>query len=90
MGVWFDRKLLGNVHLEKMVKKAEERVAKVMWLSSRVNVQVEVDRQDVVGAYRKTKFGAYSRNVVVRGAQCVQEAGVGTNESEQANVRGKQ
>ena len=28
--VWFDRKLRGNVHLEKMVNKSEERVRKVM------------------------------------------------------------
>ena len=33
-----------------------------------MNVQVEVDKKDVVGTYRKTKFGAYSRNVVVRRA----------------------
>ena len=50
LGVWFDRKLRGNVHLEKIVKKAEERVGKVTWMS-RVNVQVEVDKKGVVGAY---------------------------------------
>ena len=48
---------------------------------SRVNIQVEVDRKDVVGAYRKTRFGAYSINVVVRRVQCMQESGVGTDES---------
>ena len=42
MGVWF-RKLQDNVHLEKLVNKAERWVGKVMWLS-RVNGQVEVDR----------------------------------------------
>ena len=62
------------------MKKAEERVGKVMWMS-RVNVQMEVNRKDVVGANQKTKFRAYSRNVVVRRAQCVQESGVGTNEN---------
>ena len=67
LGVWFDRKLRGNVHLEKIVKKAEERVGKVTWMS-RVNVQVEVDKKGVVGAYQKNKFGAYCRNVVVRRA----------------------
>ena len=46
-----------------------------------MNVQVEVDRKDVVGAYRKNKFGAYSRNVVVRRAQCMQESGVSTDKS---------
>ena len=50
LGVWFDRKLRGNVHLEKIVKKAEERVGKVTWMY-RVNVQVEVDKKGVVGAY---------------------------------------
>ena len=45
--MWFDRKLRGNVHLEKMVNKAEEWVGKVMWMS-RVNGQVEVDRGRMV------------------------------------------
>ena len=42
LGVWFDRKLRGNVHLEKMAN-TEEWVRKVLWMS-RVNGQVEVDR----------------------------------------------
>ena len=41
--MWFDRKLRGNVHLEKMVNKVEEWVGKVMCMS-RVNRQVEGDR----------------------------------------------
>ena len=41
--VWFGRKLRSNVHLEKMVNKAEEWVGKVIWLS-RVNGHVGVDR----------------------------------------------
>ena len=42
LGVWFERKLRGNVHLEKMENKAEEKVGKVMWMF-RMNGQVEVD-----------------------------------------------
>ena len=45
--MWFDRKLRGNVHLEKMENKAEEWVGKVMWMP-RVNEQVEVDRGRMV------------------------------------------
>ena len=62
--------LIGNYEVlrEAGVKKAEEWVGKVMWMS-RVKVQMEVDRKDVVGAYQKTKFGAYSRNLVVRRVQ---------------------
>ena len=47
LDVWFDRKLQGNVHLEKMVNKAKEWVGKVMWMS-RVNGQVELDRGQMV------------------------------------------
>ena len=47
LGVWFYRKLRGNVHLEKMANKAEEWVGKVMWMS-RVNRQVEVGRGRMV------------------------------------------
>ena len=36
-----------------------------------------------MGAYRETECGARSISVVVRGAQCVWEAGVGTDESGQ-------
>ena len=43
LGVWFGRKLSGNVHLERMANMEEEWVGKVMWMS-RVNGQVEVDR----------------------------------------------
>ena len=45
--MWFDKKLCGNVHLEKMVNETEEWVGKVMWMS-RVNVQVEVGRASMV------------------------------------------
>ena len=47
LGVWFDRKLRGNVHLEKMKIKAEEWVGKVMWMS-RVNGLVEDGRGRMV------------------------------------------
>ena len=47
LGVWFDRKLRSNVHLEKMANKAEEWVGKVKWMS-RVNGRVEVDRGRMV------------------------------------------
>ena len=43
LGVWLDRKLQGNVHLEKMENKAEEWVRKVLRMS-RVDRQVEVNR----------------------------------------------
>ena len=49
LGLWFDRKLCGNVHLEKMANKAEEWVGKVMWMS-RVNRQEEVDREMDAGS----------------------------------------
>ena len=39
--------LIGNVHFEKMVNTAEERVGKVMRMF-RVNGQVEVDRERMV------------------------------------------
>ena len=42
LGGWFDGKLRGNVHLEKMANKAEE------WVMSGVNGQVEVDRGRMV------------------------------------------
>ena len=45
--MWFDRKLRGNVRLEKMANKAEEWVGNVMWVS-RVNGQVEADRGRMV------------------------------------------
>ena len=47
LSVWFDRKLRGKIHLEKMPNKAEDWVAKVMWMS-RVNGQVEVYRGRMV------------------------------------------
>ena len=31
--MWLDRKLRGNVHIEKMANKAEEWVGKVIWMS---------------------------------------------------------
>ena len=46
-GVWFNRKLCGNVHLEKMANKAEEWVGNVIWMS-RVSGQVEVVRGRMV------------------------------------------
>ena len=33
LGVWIDRWLRGNVHLEQMVEKAEEWIGKVEWMS---------------------------------------------------------
>ena len=45
--MWFDRKLRGNVNLEKMANKAEEWVEKVIWMC-RVNGWVEVDRGRMV------------------------------------------
>ena len=44
LGVWVDRKLQGNVQLEKMAKKAEEWIGRVTWMG-RVNWQVEVDEE---------------------------------------------
>ena len=46
--VWVDRKLRGNVQLEKMAKIAEERIGRVTWMS-RVN--------EKVGASSETKYG---------------------------------
>ena len=46
-GVCVDRKLLGDVQLEKMAKKEEEWFGRVTW-TSRVNGQVEVDRGRMV------------------------------------------
>ena len=37
LGVWIDRWLRGNVHMEQMVEKAEEWIGKVEWMS-KVNV----------------------------------------------------
>ena len=45
--MWFERKLQGNVHLEKMVNEAQEWVGKLMWVS-RLDRQVEVDRERMV------------------------------------------
>ena len=55
LGVWFDRKLRGNFHLEKMGNKVEEWVRKVMWMS-RVNGQVEIYRGWMLRAYRETEY----------------------------------
>ena len=43
LGVWFDRWMRGNMHLMKMVEKAEEWVGKVEWMA-RVNGDMEVER----------------------------------------------
>ena len=47
MGVWFDRKLRGDVYLENMVNKAEKWAGKVMWMS-RIKGQMEIDRGRMV------------------------------------------
>ena len=47
LSVSFDKKLRGNVHLDKMANKAEDWVGKVIWMS-RVNGRVEVDRGRMV------------------------------------------
>ena len=68
LGVWFDRKLRGNVHFDNMANKAKEWIVKVM-LRSIVNSQVEADkRKNAMRAYRDTKCEACSRSVVVRRA----------------------
>ena len=43
LGVWFDQWMRGNVHLMKMVEKAEEWVGKVEWMA-RVNGDMAVER----------------------------------------------
>ena len=43
LGVWFDRGMRGNVHLEKMREKAEKWGARIGCMS-RVNGEMEVDR----------------------------------------------
>ena len=44
LGVWFDRWMRGNMHLRKMVEKAEEWVGKVEWMA-RVNGDMGVERR---------------------------------------------
>ena len=40
LGVWLDRKMRGNVQMERMREKAEEWAGKMEWMS-RVNGQIE-------------------------------------------------
>ena len=42
--VWFDRKLRGNVHLEKMANMAEEWVGNEIWISSEWTAEVDRGR----------------------------------------------
>ncbi len=63
LGVLFDRKLWGNVQLEKVVKKAQEWVGKVVWMS---RVNSHESRKDGVGASKKIEYGVCSRSVVNR------------------------
>ena len=66
--MWFDWKLRGNVHLEKMGNKAEEWIAMVIWMS-RVNGLVKVDRGRIVWELIGRPSGrAHSRSVMVRKA----------------------
>ena len=81
LGVWVDRKLQGNVQLEKTAKKAEEWIGKVTCMS-RVNVQVEVDRGGMV-------WELLARTVVERRTYCIQEVGVVRDENGQEIVGGK-
>ena len=43
LGVWLDRKMRGNVQLERVREKAEEWAGRTEWMS-RVNGQIEVER----------------------------------------------
>ena len=47
LGVWFDRGLQGNVQLEKMKEKAEERAGEAEWMS-RKDGPIEVERGRLV------------------------------------------
>ena len=42
LGVWLDRKMRGNVQMERMREKAEEWAGRTEWMS-RVNGQIEVE-----------------------------------------------
>ena len=42
LGVWLDRKMRGNVQLERVREKAEEWAGRTEWMS-RVNGQIEVE-----------------------------------------------
>ena len=56
LGVWLDRKMRGNVQMERMREKAEEWVGKTEWMS-RVNGQIAVERGRVgVGTPGSSQF----------------------------------
>ena len=79
--VWFDRKLRCNVHLEKMASKAEEWVGKVIWMS-RVNRQLEIDRQRVVWELIGIPSVEHAAEVWWSGRRSAcRNAGVGPDES---------
>ena len=65
LGVWIDRGMRGNVHLEKMRKKAEKWGARIGYMSN-VNREMEVDRASLEHA---------SGCVVERMESCIQEHG---------------
>ena len=47
LGVWFDDKLKGNMHLEKMVERAEEWAGKLQWMS-KVDGVMNVERGGLI------------------------------------------
>ncbi len=47
LGLWMDKRMRGNVQMEKIREKAEEWAAKTEWMS-RVNGQMEVERGRLV------------------------------------------
>ena len=48
--MWVNRKLRGNIQLEKMEKMAKEWIERVTWMSS-VNWQMEVDEEGWCGSF---------------------------------------
>ena len=80
LDAWFDRKLQGNVLLEKMANKAEEWVGKVMWMS-RVNGQVEVDRGRMAWELIGRPSVEHAEEVCWSGGRNVEEVGISTDES---------
>ncbi len=57
---WFDRKLICNVQLEKMAKKADEWIGRVTRMS-RGNGQVKVDRERMVWELPETMYRVWQQ-----------------------------
>ena len=57
LGVWFDRGMRGNAHLEKMREKAEKWEARIGCMR-RVNGEMEMDRGKLNGSYSQVLPGA--------------------------------